>query len=79
MEEARQVLDRLDRIARLDRDQAPAQVLLDEVRSLLAEAEAWVRAEARDDERAGAAVRAVADSLERRATAVSGAERSLVA
>ena len=79
MEEARQVLDRLDRITRLDRDQAPAQVLLEEMRGLLAEAEAWVRTEAAGDERAAGAVKRLEESLQRGAGAGAGAERSLVA
>jgi hypothetical protein len=45
MEEARAVIRRLERIDALDRDAAPADVLLAEVRALLHEAEAWVRAE----------------------------------
>jgi hypothetical protein len=45
MEEARAVLDRLARIESLEATGVPAQVLLEEVRALLAEAEAWVRAE----------------------------------
>ena len=45
MEEARAVLRRLERIEALERDAAPADVLLAEVRALLAEAEAWVRVE----------------------------------
>jgi len=45
MEEARAVLARLERIEELDRDDVPASVLLDEVRALLTEAEAWVRVE----------------------------------
>ena len=45
MDEARAVLARLERIEALERGEAPAEVLLDEVRGLLADAEAWVRAE----------------------------------
>ena len=45
------MLERLDRIERLDRKGAPAPELLAEVRALLGEAEAWAR---RD--RAGEAV-----------------------
>jgi hypothetical protein len=45
VEQARAVLDRLERIDALRRDDAPAGVLLDEVRSLLSEAEAWCAAE----------------------------------
>jgi hypothetical protein len=45
MDEARAVLDRLERIEALDRDAAPAGELLDELRSLLREAETWLHAE----------------------------------
>ena len=45
MDEARAVLARLERIEALERAGTPAGVLLDEVRRLLREAEAWVRAE----------------------------------
>jgi hypothetical protein len=45
MDEARRVLARLDRIEALDRDRALPGVLLGELRALLDEAEAWVRAE----------------------------------
>ena len=52
MEEARRVLARLERIEALDRDATPARVLLAEVRGLLADAEAWTRAERADTARA---------------------------
>jgi len=45
MDEARAVLERLERIEALEASGAPAAVVLDEVRGLLADAEAWVRAE----------------------------------
>jgi hypothetical protein len=45
MDEARAVLERLQRIEDLERDGATARSLLDEVRALLAEAEAWVGSE----------------------------------
>jgi hypothetical protein len=45
MDEARKVIARLARIESLERGGCPASVLLDEVRSLLLEAEAWVRVE----------------------------------
>ncbi len=38
-------MTRLERIETLERTGAPARVLLDEVRGLLADAEAWVRSE----------------------------------
>lgn len=45
VEQARAVLERLERIEALTRDEAPAGVLLDEVRALLTEAEAWAEAD----------------------------------
>ena len=45
MEEARRVLARLERIEALNGDGSPAGELLQEVRALLGEAEAWARAE----------------------------------
>ena len=45
MDEARVVLNRLDRIESLDREAAPAAELLEELRDLLREAETWLRAE----------------------------------
>jgi hypothetical protein len=45
MDEARRVLARLERIETLDRARAGPHDLLEELRSLLSEAEAWVRAE----------------------------------
>ena len=47
MEEARAVLTRLARIAALEVARVPAAVLLDEVRELVREAEAWVASEPR--------------------------------
>jgi hypothetical protein len=45
MEEARRVIARLERIEELRRADAPAVVLLGEVRRLLAEGEKWLAAE----------------------------------
>jgi hypothetical protein len=45
MEEARRVLERLQRIEALDRSSAPPQELLEELRTLVREAETWVRSE----------------------------------
>lgn len=45
MDEARQVLERLARIDALDRGDAPATDLLDELRALVRDAERWLRAE----------------------------------
>jgi hypothetical protein len=69
VDEARAVLARLERIAALDREAAPAGVVLAEVRALLAEAEAWVRVEPGGTELA-------ADALERCRAALNGRERA---
>jgi hypothetical protein len=45
MDEARRVLERLERIERLRDDGAPAGVLLGEVRALLSEGERWLATE----------------------------------
>jgi hypothetical protein len=45
VEKERAILERLERIDGLRREDAPAGVLLDEVRALLADAEDWVRDE----------------------------------
>jgi hypothetical protein len=79
MEEAERVLERLRRIELLERESAPAQVLLQEVRALLAEAEAWVSAEGHGDARAQAAVKALGGALESADGSVLAAERTLVA
>jgi hypothetical protein len=55
MDEARRVIDRLERIDRLRGDGAPAPVLLGEVRALLEDGERWLateRAEGLDEARA---------------------------
>jgi hypothetical protein len=54
MDEARAVLARLDRIEALDREGAPPGALLEELRGLVHEAEAWAKLEG--DERARKAV-----------------------
>jgi hypothetical protein len=54
MDEARAVIDRLDRIEALERQGAPTAALLEELRGLVRDAEAWARLEG--DERAVAAV-----------------------
>jgi len=48
MEEARRVIERLERIEALDRATANPAELLAEVRGLLHDAEAWVRVEGGD-------------------------------
>jgi triphosphoribosyl-dephospho-CoA synthetase len=70
MEEARQVLERLARIEQLDRTQAPAGELLDELRELVREAETWLRSE---PEPAGAV-----SALARCQTALAAKEREEV-
>jgi hypothetical protein len=45
MDEARRVMLRLERIERLQEEEAPAAVLLAEVHQLLREGEAWIAAE----------------------------------
>ena len=45
MDEARAVLARLDRIEALEREGAPPGALLEELRGLVQEAEAWARKE----------------------------------
>jgi hypothetical protein len=45
MDEARAVLERLERIGALDREGAPPPAVLAEVRELLREAEMWLAAE----------------------------------
>jgi hypothetical protein len=49
MEEARRVLARLERIESLDRANAGPAELLEELRGLLQDAEAWVRVEGGGD------------------------------
>jgi hypothetical protein len=56
VEEARRVLARLERIEALDRERAMPGALLIELRALLAEAEAWSRAERKVPETALEAV-----------------------
>ena len=61
MNEARTVMRRLDRIEALDRESAHPGTLLAELRALVHEAEAWVRAEG--DERSAAAVDAMKEAM----------------
>lgn len=56
MDAARAVLERLERIDALERDGADARVLLDEVRALLREGEAWLASEGEAADGAAAAL-----------------------
>jgi len=72
MDEAKRLLARLDRVESLDRESVHPGVLLAELRQLIAEAEAWTRAERTVPE---AAVEAVARCRKR----LEEAGRTLVA
>jgi hypothetical protein len=61
MDEARAVIDRLDRIDELERAGAPPGTLLEELRGLVRDAEAWARLEG--DARAAAAVERCGEAL----------------
>ena len=61
MDEARAVIQRLDRIDALERDGATAPALLAELRELVREAEAWARLE--EDARAVRAVERVEEAM----------------
>jgi len=63
MEEARRILERLDRIEELERANAGPAELLPELRGLLEDAEAWVRVEG--GAAAGEAVTRLRESLAR--------------
>jgi hypothetical protein len=67
VEKERAILERLERIDGLRQEDAPAGVLLDEVRALLSEAESWVRQEQVAPER-------VVDALERSQAALAAGE-----
>jgi hypothetical protein len=62
MDEAAKVLERLERIDALGRARAPQPRVLDELRALVAEAEAWARLEG--DERARSAVSKLREGAE---------------
>jgi hypothetical protein len=78
MDEARRVLERLDRIEALRRGAASPEVLIEEVRGLLADAETWVRTDAAG-QRAEDALGRVRDALERRIPSAVDERRTLVA
>ncbi len=73
------ILERLSRIERLEQDEAPADVLLNEVRALLAAAEEWVRSDGAANERAQAAVQGLREALDTGGEPVLAPERTLVA
>jgi hypothetical protein len=64
MDEARAVLTRLARIEALEREDAPARVILEELRALVVEAEAWVRVEPAGTERAAGAIERLRSAVE---------------
>ena len=72
MDEARAVIARLERIEALEAGGAPAGVLLDEVRGLLHDAEAWVRAEPSGTDLAETALEHCRDALRDAETAKEG-------
>ena len=65
MDEERAVTERLNRIEVLEREGANAQALRAELRELVREAEAWVRAEG-EPEQAVTAVERCKDALDQR-------------
>jgi len=73
MDEARAVVRRLRRIEALERGRAPAGSLLAEVRELLVEAEAWVRAEPSGTEPAEEALERCREALRAGGRAPAGA------
>jgi len=75
VDQARAVLTRLERIDALRRSDAEAAVLLDEVRALLSEAEAWVEA----DRPGEAAAEALARSHEALLDGAQAADHALAA
>ena len=67
MEEARRVLERLDRVERLHLAGAPAAAVLRELRALVEEAEDWLAAEGPGAEAARGALDRCRDALGERA------------
>jgi hypothetical protein len=67
VEKERAILERLERIDGLRQEDAPAGVLLDEVRALLSDAEEWVREDPDVPQRA-------IDAVERSKAALAGGE-----
>jgi hypothetical protein len=77
MDEARTVLRRLQRIETLEREGAPARLLLAEVHALIEEAEAWVEAEGPGADLAEAALGRYRDSLARGGPLPRGREAAM--
>ena len=81
MDEARHVLERLDRIEALGRREAAPEVVLGELRELVREAEAWARREGRPASGAAGAIETLKVAVQGRAPPraspqmVSGASR----
>jgi hypothetical protein len=74
MDEARHVIERLERIKRLREGGAPAPVVLAEVRALLADGERWLAAEQPEGlDEARAALDRCRNGLESRKGVVAGA------
>jgi hypothetical protein len=71
VEKERAILERLERIDGLRKEDAPAEVLLDEVRALLADAEDWVGEEPVPS--------CTVDAVERARVALAAGESVLVA
>ena len=71
MDEARRVIERLDRIEALKTADAPADELLAEVRALLCDGEAWLAAERGSNQRARAALDRCGERLGRRGEAAA--------
>ena len=70
MEEARRVLDRLDRVEALHLAGAPAADVLEELRALVGEAEEWLAAEGSGTDVAARAVDRCRAALETRSEAL---------
>jgi len=79
MDEARAVLTRLDRIERLDRASAPASTIVAELRLLVSEAEAWVRAERFPTDLAERAIDRLREAVDGAESAGMGDCRTLLA
>jgi hypothetical protein len=71
MEEARRVLERLDRVEALHVSGAPAARVLDELRALVTEAEDWLAAEGPGTEGAMDALDRCRNALDARSAPVS--------